>query len=157
MLVQGPEKSLILPFVCVRIIEAHTDNDEAQIGGHMIFLKKLEKALAKLESSEPKISGYQPPLFRLLWVLGVELPPPHFRTFSKNRTFFGAVAGIWMWILFASWTLFYVGMPWTSTLLISTPAGLFVGILGGHYMAKHYEKEAKLYKIPQWKDFQPEE
>jgi hypothetical protein len=155
---QGPQKAQVLSFDWIKIIEnAMLIMIKTRIGGPMTFSNKLKNALALLESCEPRIRGYQPPFFGLLWVLGCKMPPPHFRTFSENRFFFSAALGTWMWIIFTSWMHLYVGASWITTLLISTPAGFFGSILTGHYMAKHYEKETRLHNIPQWKDFHPVE
>jgi hypothetical protein len=39
-------------------------------------------------------SNYAPPALRLLWRLGVDAPPPHFRTFSGNALLMGSLFAV---------------------------------------------------------------
>ncbi len=51
-------------------------------------------------------SHYAPPLIRLLWKAGVQVPPPHFQSFLRAALgmglWFGMFWGVVMWIFFWS-------------------------------------------------------
>jgi hypothetical protein len=48
----------------------------------MSFDTRRAEALAMLEKTGVWRSSYSPPLTRLLWRIGVRVPPPHFCGFS---------------------------------------------------------------------------
>jgi len=92
-----------------------------------------------------------PPLFRLLWKLGVELTPPLFRSFLGTAlfmgSFFGAFWGLVMWLLL--WH--HDSMSLLGAGIVSASAGsLFGGAMGAYY--RH--KRAKL-SLPAWRDYPP--
>ena len=50
----------------------------------MNYPSKLSSALAMLATTGLSRSSYEPPLYRLLWRVGLLLPPPHFASFGFN-------------------------------------------------------------------------
>ena len=69
----------------------------------MSFEEKLAAALTLLESTGIRRRKYAPPLYRLLWRLGVKLPPPLFNRFATNFVFMGTWfsigLGLLMWLV----------------------------------------------------------
>ena len=91
-------------------------------------------------------SNYAPPIFRLLWRIGLNLPPPHFMSIASSAaltgTFFGVFWGIFMY-RFAATT----GDVKPSALLFSA---LCAGVLFGASMAAYYAFGRRKYKLPKW-------
>jgi len=119
----------------------------------MRFEQKLAAALALLASTGIWRSSYAPPICRLLWRVGVRVPPPHFIGFTPNFLFagsyFGVIWGLLMW--FALWSR--SGMSPGLAVGASVFAGLFFGL----YMAGYYRYGAHKHGIPLWRDFRPDD
>lgn len=117
----------------------------------MRFDQKLSASLVLLQSTGMWRSNYAPPLYNLLWKLGLKLPPPHFASFATNFVFdglfFGFTWGLLMW--FAMWL--HQGMSPERAVVQAIFAGLFFGI----GMASYYRYDARKHRIPLWKDFRP--
>lgn len=91
-------------------------------------------------------SNYAPPLFRILWRIGVYVRPPHFASFGSNflltGAWFGVVWGAIMWLL-----------VWPGTgksPLVDAITALVAGLLFGLCMALYYRQGARKYKLPGW-------
>lgn len=91
-------------------------------------------------------SSYAPPLHRLLWKLGVNLPPPPFASFWVNVFTFGSMYAIpWGMIMwFITWKNH--GATLTYALITSLMAGLLFGVL----MALFHYRCKKANKLPEW-------
>jgi membrane associated rhomboid family serine protease len=98
---------------------------------------------------EKGISQYTiaPPLYRLLWRLGIEVRPPHFTSFGSLAALmavaFGIFWGIFMWLT--------VWQQRSSPSLVGTAAlaGLFFGVI----MAAYYRSRARKLALPRWEDY----
>ncbi len=92
-----------------------------------------------------------PPLYRLLWRLGVEIPPPHFAGFwplaLSTGPFFAVCWGLLMWFLL--WRS--DDMPVAIAVVTSLLAGLAFGLI----MAAYYRWRARKLALPPWKDYPP--
>jgi hypothetical protein len=114
-------------------------------------LTPKEKRLAALEQlSRTGImkGNYAPPLFRLLWKLGFEVPPPHFRSWAAN---FGTLA-LWMALALSLLRWLWpslLGGPSLLGLLETVLISLFFGIA----MAFYYRHGARKHNLPAWRDF----
>lgn len=110
---------------------------------------KREAALKLLKSTGMWPSNYAPPIFRMLWSLGLDLRPPHFANFFVNTilmgTFFAATWGFFMWVLIWS----HRTMSPTKALLVAACAGLFFGLV----MSGYYAYGKRKYKLPSWGEF----
>ena len=60
----------------------------------MTFSEKLERMHAHLSELGLKEAAFAPPLYRLLWRLGIEVPPPLFSSFASIAMIQGALFGI---------------------------------------------------------------
>ena len=117
----------------------------------MEFSQRLQQSFALLESKGIGKSTYSPPLFRLLWKIGVQVPPPHMAGFGFNALvmggFFGVLWGMLMWLLL--WGR--QGMQiWTAV-----ATALMAGLLFGLMMACYLRWSAKKREIPSWQEFNP--
>ena len=92
-----------------------------------------------------------PPIYRLLWKLGIDVPPPHFVGFWPLAfgmgLFFAIAWGLLMWLLL--WRT--QNMPPVIGLVASLLAGLAFGIV----MAGYYRWRARKLALPRWEDYPP--
>jgi membrane associated rhomboid family serine protease len=90
-----------------------------------------------------------PPLYRLLWRMGIEVPPPHFGSFGSITLIMGLYFGVF-WGL-AMWFLVWRGddMP----IAIAVTASVLAGLLFGAIMAVYFRWRARKLGLPSWKDY----
>ncbi|WP_316225788.1 DUF6404 family protein [Bradyrhizobium sp. SZCCHNS3052] len=109
---------------------------------------RLDSALAILAATGMWRSSYEPPLYRLLWRLGLPLPPPHFASFGFNFAFtaawFGTAWGAIMWI--------FVWSKVSGSGVVAITGAVVAGVLFGLIMAAHYRYGARKYKLPLWSE-----
>jgi hypothetical protein len=90
-----------------------------------------------------------PPLFRLAWALGLDVPPPLFLGFLPLTllmgAFYGAFWGAFMWVL--QWRAWQ--MPWGLAALTAACAGLVFGLC----MAGYYRRKAARLRLPPWEGY----
>lgn len=92
---------------------------------------------------------YAPPAYRLLWRLGVDIPPPHFMSFGKLALFAGTAFFVGIAIGMTLLTAFLLpGFPILLTLVLSLLGGGAFGLL----MARHYDTGRRRYGLPSWHD-----
>jgi len=89
-----------------------------------------------------------PPAYRLLWLLGVEVRPPHFASFWSLAVpmglFFGFFWGICMW--FIMWS---DRIPGTVALAAAASAGILFGVT----LAGYYRWRSRRLALPRWEDY----
>lgn len=90
-----------------------------------------------------------PPIWRLLWRLGVELPPPLFMSFWQAAFFMGGFFGVsWglvMWLV--QWSR--QGMPFELVLGACASAGVLFGLC----MAAYFRYLARKHELPSWEAY----
>lgn len=110
------------------------------------FDRKKQRALDIMAAKGMWRSNYAPPLHRLLWKLGVNIPPPPFTFFWHNVLLFGPsfglTWGIFMW--FTTWQPQCVNL--TTALLSSAMAGVFFGVM----MAAFHRWRKYVNRLPEW-------
>ena len=114
--------------------------------------EKRQRMAEHLATLGIKRSTYAPPFYRLLWRLGIDLPPPLFSGFFAialpGGAFFGAAWGLCFWV-FAR----LVRLP-IPDLFIGV-AALACGALFGLVMALLVRLEARRLGLPRWSDYTP--
>ena len=89
-----------------------------------------------------------PPLYRLYWLLGMKIPPPHFQTYlslaNTSRIFFGGLMGLWAYLLYRD-----KGM----TLAVAGLGGLLAGAFFGFTLAAYYRWSARRLNLPSWEQY----
>lgn len=87
-----------------------------------------------------------PPAWRLLWRLGIEVPPPLFTPFLPGALAMGAFFSVF-WGL-AMWALMWArqGMPVGLMALTALCAGALFGLT----MATYYRYLARKHRLPSW-------
>ncbi len=112
------------------------------------YTRRLNAALAELETSSIKRANYAPPLFRLARAIGLRPRPPHYMSFARAAflagPFFGVLWGLLMWGL--SWR--DSGMPLGFALLASVLAGAVFGLA----MAAWNRWSANAAGLSRWED-----
>lgn len=116
----------------------------------MTEMTKRDAALALLARSRIRYSNYQPPATRLLWRMGVNIPPPHFCGFFFNTvllgTMYGVAWGTFMWIL--TWRHHHTPL---NAAVIAALCGLSFGLT----MATYYAYGKRKHKLPSWHELGP--
>jgi hypothetical protein len=89
-----------------------------------------------------------PPLYRLLWRLGIEAKPPLFASFWSVAITTGVMFGVLWGILmrFVPWQ-----QSWPVGIAIGTAA--LAGALFGLTMAAYYRGLARRLALPRWEDY----
>jgi hypothetical protein len=114
----------------------------------MTFDEKLRYLINDLGQKGIGPYTVAPPLYRLLWGLGIKAPPPHFGGLWVPAlgmgTTFGGLWGVFMWF-----TFWRGEMAVTTALAISVLAGIFFGAL----MASYYLRQRRKFRLPRWEDY----
>lgn len=112
----------------------------------MTFDEKKQRALALMAEKKMWRSNYAPPILRLLWKLGAQIPPPPFMPFWLNMLcfggFFGSVWGLFMW--FTTW------QNQGHNVLMAVQSSLLAGVLFGLFMALYHYWRKRVNKLPDW-------
>jgi hypothetical protein len=91
-----------------------------------------------------------PPLYRFLWLLGIEVAPPIFGAFLPIAlfmgTFFACGWGFFMW--FFLWSK-DANPSTTAAILVSLLAGALFGLI----MAAYLRYKTKKYGLPPWSQY----
>ncbi len=123
----------------------------------MTHRRKVEHLIEELGNQGVGTYTAAPPLFRLLWALGLEVPPPFFLGFGKLTllmgTFFGALWGV-LWGV-GMWLSAWQGeMPVGIAVAITTLAAVFAGLTFGLVMAWYTRWKAARLGLPaSWEDY----
>lgn len=116
----------------------------------MTHKEKINKMLEELPKKGIKKSYLNPPLYKLCWKLGFELPPPLFASFFNSfllaGIYFGIFWGLSMWLFFK---LEHENQPIIPHIIIS----ILSGILFGLSMAIIYKIKKKKYNLPSWENY----
>ncbi|WP_425477035.1 DUF6404 family protein [Cognatiluteimonas weifangensis] len=110
---------------------------------HTDKLERMQKHMAELGVSP---STAAPPIWKLLWRLGIDLPPPLFMGFLSATFFTGSLFGI-LWGLFM-WLLMWSRQGVPTWLVLSAAAS--AGVLFGLCMATYFRYLARKHNLPSW-------
>jgi hypothetical protein len=91
-----------------------------------------------------------PPMHRLLWRLGLRVPPPLLASFSSNLFVMGGLFGVLWGVL---WRLL-MGLVLdlgSLTLGITVGSAVMAGLLFGLLMALLMRYQRRRYRLPAWK------
>ena len=113
---------------------------------HQDKLKEMYRHMSILGVSK---STAAPPAWRLLWRLGIEVPPPLFIPFFPGAlamgSYFAVFWGLIMWAFF--W--FRQGMSFVAM----AAATLVAGALFGLFMAAYFRHVSRKHKLPAWSEY----
>lgn len=115
----------------------------------MTHKEKIEKMYEELHEKGVSKSNCAPPVYRLLWKLGVEIAPPLFSSFMRNLcfqgTFFAVLWGVLMW--FTYWQ--QQQYPFVIAIIASVTAGFLFGL----FMAVYFRYVSNKHGLPSWDDY----
>ena len=113
--------------------------------------EKREAFFAEMEAAGAKKNEQKPPLYRLLWKLGIDLAPPLYASGTQLILMDVFLAGgFWAFLM---WLI-----VWRESPGIALAGGLFFGLLFGLMMRLQIESKRKKYGITEdWSDFTPSE
>lgn len=114
----------------------------------MDIASKRTAALELLAKTGMRRSIYEPPLLRLLWKLGFDVPPPHFSSFARNFVFEGVYFGVTWGVPWWLFTQFFLA----GSIAIFWPA-CGAGLFFGFFMAAYYAYGARKHGITRWHAF----
>jgi len=90
-----------------------------------------------------------PPFYRLLWRMGIEVPPPHFASFGSIALmmglYFGVAWGLFMW--------FVIWRDENMPIVIAVITSVLAGVLFGVAMAAFFRWRARKLALPRWEDY----
>ena len=115
----------------------------------MTHRQKVDRLIADLGQRGVGASTVAPPLFRLMWALGLQVPPPLFLGFVPLTLLaggiFGAFWGLFMWLL--QWQFWQV--PVEVVFLSAGGAGLLFGLS----MAAYCRWKAARLELSSWEKY----
>lgn len=112
----------------------------------MLFKEKLEIAFQELEKSGMRTSSYKPLIFRLVWLYGFKVRPPHYRSIISNFiTIAPAFAFVWGTLM---WIVVWSAESYTLQQIIIS--SLRAGGLFGLLMACLYKYGFYKHKLSKW-------
>lgn len=118
----------------------------------MTHREKVDRLLSDLAQRGVGRYTAAPPLYRLLWRLGIEVPPPFFASFRSLAllmgVLFGVAWGLFMWLL--------VWRPDHVPPALAAATALIAGTLFGVIMAAYYRWRASKLALPRWEDYPPQ-
>ncbi len=113
----------------------------------MTSREKINAALAYLRSRGVRKSSAAPPIYHLLWALGIPIPPPHFQSFLGLLLLNGG-----FYFLIMTGVILGVSEQLETALVLGGLSGLVFGTV----MAAFMRLQAGRLEIPKWHDFDPE-
>ena len=109
-------------------------------------VSKRETALKLLAATGIWRSNYAPPITRLMWRFGFNVPPPHFARFGSVAliagVYFAVAWGLLMWLV--TWS------QQQQSMYISVVSACAAGLFFGLAMAGYYAYGRRKYKLPSW-------
>ncbi|WP_437357683.1 DUF6404 family protein [Inquilinus limosus] len=112
------------------------------------FEEKLTNAESLIAAKKIPQHKAIPSIYRLLWRIGVKVPPPHFATLWQNICLEGVPFGV-IWGFFI-WLILWRNDERYAWAIVLAPA--VAGFLFGTIMASRYRSEARTHAFPRWKD-----
>ena len=116
----------------------------------MTSREKIDAAIDYLRSRGMWKSSAAPLLYRLLWSLGIPIPPPHFQSFLGLFLFMGSIFGI-----FLGGMIYFINPA--NTVEEAAFLGLISGVFFGLLMAIFMRLQAWRLGLPRWDKFDPRE
>ena len=116
----------------------------------MNHAEKLQRMFEELTRRGVGAWTCAPPIYRLLWGVGIPIPPPHLSTFWFLFAFQGTcMALIGSMLTGAVFRALSVPLPhWLLLRYV-----VFVGGFYGLFMAGYYRRQARKLRLPLWEDY----
>jgi hypothetical protein len=111
--------------------------------------QKVERLIADLRRRGVSPYTAAPPLFRLAWALGLNVPPPLFMGFLPLTLLMGAFYGT-LWGGFI-WALQWHSGP--SAQRAAATLAACAGLVFGLSVAAYYRRKASRLRLPPWESY----
>ncbi|WP_430387835.1 DUF6404 family protein [Dyella sp. 20L07] len=117
----------------------------------MDALEKRRKALQMLAATGIHQANYAPPATRLMWRLGINVPPPHFARFTSTALGFGVYFALAWGLLMKFGFDLFDHLSLLGCVMAAGAAGLFFGV----FMAGYYAWGRRKHGLPTWDALDP--
>ncbi|HSG31875.1 MAG TPA: DUF6404 family protein [Thermodesulfobacteriota bacterium] len=114
----------------------------------MTHQEKVDHFVEKMKSNGVEKSETAPLLFRLIWKLGFQIPPPQFINIQIIGLVWGLISGICLVLLSL--------VPAFGFAKLSLFKGILFGAFIGYFMALRHKDRYKKYGLPGWDDYPKE-
>ena len=88
-----------------------------------------------------------PPLYRLAWRLGLEIPPPLYQPFKTLAVNFGIYFGV-TWGVFMGCFIWLSKGPSIASFIALVLGSILAGLWFGVFMGAYYRRKAKKLRLP---------
>lgn len=95
-------------------------------------------------------SAAVPPMYRLFWRMGIELPPPLFQSSREIVFFVGGPFGV----LFGVGVYLMQSQAQRMPLVVAVVCAVIAGALFGLAVAWYYHRMAQQYVLPSWSEYE---
>jgi Family of unknown function (DUF6404) len=113
----------------------------------MTHRQKIDRLIPELKAKGVgQYTMTAPPLFRMLWAFGIEIPPPLFMRFIPLAVFYGVT-----WSCLTAALFWFVGPPEVRPhiLPVIAPFGIVMGLVAGLY----FRWKAGALGLPSWENY----
>jgi hypothetical protein len=109
------------------------------------FEDKLMKAHAELQAQGVWLSNYKPPMFSLLRMLGIKVPPPYYLGFHLN-----AVIAFWYFAIIIFLVMYFGLLGSQDTMKTAMDKAAVWGVVYGIGMAVFYSVRRRKLQLSDW-------
>ncbi|MBM6550869.1 DUF6404 family protein [Marinomonas ostreistagni] len=111
----------------------------------MSFETRLANAHAELQAQGVWLSNYKPPMFSLLRMLGIKVPPPYYLGFHLN-----AVIAFWYFAIIIFLVMYFGLLGSNDSLRSALDKAALWGIIYGVGMATFYAIRRRKLQLSDW-------
>ncbi len=110
----------------------------------------VRNALQAMADANVPAGMRAPPMHRLLWRMGLRVPPPLLASFSANLFVMGGLFGVLWGVLWRALMGLVLDLG-SLTLGITIGSAVMAGLLFGVLMALLMQHQRRRYQLPAWK------
>jgi hypothetical protein len=115
----------------------------------MTHREKVRHLIADLRGRGVNSFTTAPPIYRLLWLLGSKVTPPHFQSPGAVSLLLGSVFGFAGIVVIRLWS----GSQEDHPLWMLCLYGIFMGAIFGRLMARRYQRTSSELNLPSWENY----
>ena len=115
----------------------------------MTHREKVRHLVADLGNQGVNSFSVAPPLYRLLWLIGFKVPPPHMQDSGAVAKLTGSSFAVVLTALMILWRKPANGLSVVYVCLMASLAGVYFG----RKMAKYYRDSASKLFLPSWENY----
>lgn len=115
----------------------------------MTHQEKIDHLIAAMRRKGISPFTAAPPIYRLFWRIGINVPPPFFQSFFSLFLIMGVGFGVGWGVLMRLAALL---LPILRLSYLGSST-VFAGLLFGCAMAAYFKRESKRLKLPPWNHY----